>query len=95
MAVTTILIMSAVFERLATALQSTPRWLPSGAGINAFFTFVGGISLEIYLLHAQYVLNPLNQMHLGYWPTFLLTFAISVPIAWVISKICSKIIRIL
>ena len=92
LAITTILIMSAVFERLATALQSAPRWLPSGAGINAFFTFVGGISLEIYLLHAQYVLNPLAKMHLGYWPTFLLTFAISVPIAWLISKLCKKII---
>jgi len=92
LAITTILIMSAVFERLATALQSAPRWLPSGTGINAFFTFVGGISLEIYLLHAQYVLNPLAKMHLGYWPTFLLTFAISVPIAWLISKLCKKII---
>ena len=55
--------------------------------------WVGGISLEVYLLHVQFVLNPLQRMHLGYWPTFLLTLVISLPIAWIISKICSLIIN--
>lgn len=82
LAITTILLMAAVFEKLK-----------SGSRINTFFTFVGTISLEIYLIHVQYVMNPLVKMHLGYWPTFLLTFAISVPIAWMVSKVSSLIIK--
>lgn len=80
LAVTTILIMCEVFSRV-------PEW------VRKSFRFVGGISLEIYLLHVQFVLIPLQKHHLGYWPTFLLTLAISVPIAWVISKVCEVVVR--
>ena len=83
LAITTIMIMTSVFDTLSNKLGA----------INKFFSFVGGISLEIYLLHTQFVLNRLTPLHLGYWLTFLLTFAISVPIAWVISKICSYFIN--
>ena len=83
LAITTIMIMTSVFDALSNKLGA----------INKFFSFVGGISLEIYLLHTQFVLNRLTPLHLGYWLTFLLTFAISVPIAWVISKICSYFIN--
>lgn len=79
LAVTTILIMCEVFSRVPDK-------------VRAVFRFVGGISLEIYLLHVQFVLIPLQKLHLGYWPTFLLTLAISVPIAWVISKVCGFVI---
>lgn len=83
LAITTIMIMTKLFEVMSNRLVI----------INKFFAFVGGISLEVYLLHTQFVLFPLERHHLGYWPTFLLTFAISVPIAWLISKVCSLFIN--
>ena len=85
LAITTILIMTKLFDKMSNSL----------AYINRFFSFVGAISLEIYLLHAQFVLIPLERLHLGYWPTFLLTFCISVPIAWVIGKVCGYVINYL
>ena len=57
------------------------------------FTFVGGISLEIYLIHIQFVLKYIKLYHLGYWPTFLLMLAISIPLAWLLSKLVSFLIK--
>lgn len=85
LAITTIMIMTKLFDKISNSL----------AYINRFFAFVGTISLEIYLLHVQFVLLPLEKLHLGYWPTFLLTFCISVPIAWIISKVCGYVINYL
>ena len=63
-------------------------------GINTAIGFVGGISLEIYLLHVEYILKPLQHAyHLSYWPKFFITLAISVPIAWIISKVCSIVTK--
>ena len=82
LAITTVIIMSEVFDRL-----SRMRF------VNKAFAFVGGISLEIYLLHVEYVLRPLQKAYdLPYWPRFLAVLAISVPVAWIISKVCSIII---
>lgn len=86
LAVTTILIMSEAFCRLKTLCL----WRVSP---NAVFAWVGGISLEIYLVHVEFILKPLYKLHLGYWPTFLLMLAISLPVAWVISKVCAYIIN--
>ena len=81
LAITTVIIMSEVFDKLSAI-----------RGINKVYSFIGGISLEIYLLHVEYVLNPLQKAyHLSYWPRFFVVLAISVPIAWIISKICSLI----
>lgn len=83
LAVTTVIIMSEVFDRLRSVKF-----------VNAAFAFVGGISLEIYLLHVEYVLRPLQKAYnLPYWPRFLVVLAISVPLAWIISKVCSIIIN--
>ena len=57
------------------------------------FTFVGGISLEIYLIHIQFVLKYIKPYHLGYWPTFLIMLAISIPLAWLLSKLVSFLIK--
>jgi peptidoglycan/LPS O-acetylase OafA/YrhL len=54
---------------------------------------VGGISLEIYLIHAQFVLKYITLHHLGYWPTFLLLLVISIPLAWLLSRLVSLIIK--
>ena len=83
LAVTTVIIMSEVFDRLRSVKF-----------VNAAFAFVGGISLEIYLLHVEYVLRPLQKTYnLPYWPRFLVVLAISVPLAWIISKVCSLVIN--
>jgi peptidoglycan/LPS O-acetylase OafA/YrhL len=64
-----------------------PRW------ILRSFTFVGGISLEIYLIHIQFVLKYIKPYHLGYWPTFLLMLVSSIPLAWLLSKLVSLLIK--
>lgn len=84
LAFTTILIMTKVF-RITNGGKM--------AFMNRFFSWVGGFSLEIYLIHVQFVLLPLERHHLGYWPTFLLTLAISLPVAWIVSKVCTFIIN--
>ena len=85
LAITTILIMSKVFDWLCGS--------KAGTYVNKWFAWVGGISLEIYLVHVQFVLNPLQQYRLGYWHTFFATLAISLPVAWIISKVCSVVIN--
>ena len=64
-----------------------PKW------IVRCFTFIGGISLEIYLIHIQFVLVYIKPYHLGYWPTFLLMLAISIPLAWLLSRLVSLLIK--
>ena len=60
LAITTVIIMSEVFDRLSSVKF-----------VNTAFAFVGGISLEIYLLHVEYVLRPLQKAYnLPYWPRF-------------------------
>ena len=67
--------------------RHAPQW------ILRCFTFVGGISLEIYLIHAQFVLKYITPHHLGYWPTFLLLLVISIPLAWLLSRLVSLLIN--
>jgi peptidoglycan/LPS O-acetylase OafA/YrhL len=65
---------------LCLLLKKVPSWL------NSSLSFIGGISLEIYLIHAHFVLNHIQKQHLGYWPTFLLTVIATIPLAWLLSK---------
>ena len=67
--------------------RHAPHWL------IRFFTFVGGISLEIYLIHIHFVLVYIRPYHLGYWPTFLLMFAFTIPLAWLLSRLVSLLIK--
>lgn len=80
LAITTILIMCEVFSRL-------PLWF------NKAIAWVGGISLEIYLIHVEFILKPIERQHWGYWTSFLLTLIISLPAAWIVSKIAGIIIK--
>lgn len=66
-----------------------PSWL-----LRAL-AFVGTISLETYLIHVHFVMTPIAQYHLGYWPTFLLTVAISLPLAWCLHKLTEPIAKFL
>lgn len=73
--VTTILLLNRIFRR-------TPQW------VNRTFAWIGGISLEAYLIHDQFVLKPIERFtDLSYWPTFLLTATITLPLAWALQKL--------
>lgn len=86
LAVTAVLIMSEAFDRI--------KGIVSGRfSLNGLFAWIGGISLEMYLFHVEYVLKPLERMHLGYWPTFLLTLAATLPVAYIINKVAGYIIK--
>ena len=54
-------------------------------------TFIGGISLEIYLVHAQFVLRYLTPIKLGYCLTVVLLIAISLPLAWLLKRLTNLI----
>lgn len=72
--VCTVLVMNRIFRR-------TPQW------VNSSFRFVGALSLEAYLIHIHFVLVYVQPYHLGYWPTFLVTVAITLPIAWLLQRL--------
>ena len=73
---------------LAQALSRMPRWF------NMAMIWVGGISLETYLLHIEFVMRDIKTLHLGYWPTALLTIAVTLPVAWLLHKAIDKVLDI-
>lgn len=75
--ITTILLLNRVFRR-------TPKWF------NTIFKFVGALSLECYLIHIHFVLDYIPKT-CGYWTTFLVCVVITMPLAWVLSKIVDYI----
>ena len=72
--ITAILLLNRMFRR-------TPQWF------NLCFRTVGALSLEAYLIHSHFVLCYIEPHHLGYWPTFLITVAITVPAAWLLHTV--------
>lgn len=72
--VCTVLVMNRIFRRMPQC-------------VNSSFRFVGALSLEAYLIHIHFVLAYVQPYHLGYWPTFLLTVAITLPIAWLLQRL--------
>lgn len=69
--VTTILLLNRVFRR-------TP------AAVNKAFKLVGALSLEAYLIHDHFVLEYIERNNWTYWPTFLVTTAITLVLAWLL-----------
>ena len=65
--------------------EHTPQWL------NTFFAWIGGLSLEVYLIHSQFVLWRVEQHHLGYWPTFFITVIITMPLAYLLHLLMGKV----
>lgn len=72
--VCTVLVMNRIFRCM-------PQW------VNSSFRFVGALSLEAYLIHIHFVLVYVQPYHLGYWLTFLVTVAITLPIAWLLQRL--------
>ena len=78
--VTTIILLNRVFRR-------TPQWFNKGV---AWF---GALSLEAYLIHIEFVLKPLERnTDLGYWMTFLITVAVTMPLAWLLHYLVNNVI---
>ena len=72
--VTTIILLNRIFRR-------TPQWF------NRSVAWFGALSLEAYLIHIEFVLKPLEKnTDLGYWMTFLITVAVTMPLAWLLHK---------
>ena len=72
--ITSILVLNRVFRR-------TPQWF------NNFCKLVGAVSLEAYLIHIHFVLCYVEPYRLGYWPTFIITVAVTMPLAWMLHKL--------
>ena len=79
--VCSVLVMNRIFRR-------TPEW------VNRAFRLVGALSLEAYLIHIHFVLVYVQPCGLGYWGTFAVTVAITLPLAWLLQRSIGLIERI-
>ena len=70
---------------LVTALGHVPQ------PVRRALAFVGGISLELYLIHIQFVLKYITPYKLGYCLTALLMIAVSLVLAWVLHKMLARL----
>ena len=68
-------------------LRRTPSW------VGGALAFVGGISLELYLIHIQFVLIHIQPLHLGYWLTAAVTVGVSLVAAWLLHKAVAMVMR--
>lgn len=78
--VTTVVLLNTVFRH-------TPQWF------NRALSFVGAVSLEIYLIHSHFVLVHLERLGWSYWPKFFACLAITLPLAWLLNKVIGLIVR--
>jgi len=69
-------------------LRRTPHWF------NKSLAFVGSLSLECYLIHLHFVLDYLPKSW-NYWLTFFVCVVITLPLAWLLSKIVGWINKML
>ena len=63
--------------------------------ILSALTFVGGISLEIYLIHCHFVLKYIEPLALGYLPSALLCLVVTIPVAWLVHQLLNVVIKAL
>lgn len=74
----TVLLLNRVFRRMPQR-------------VNRFCAFFGGLSLEAYLIHNHFVMAWIAPYHLGYWPTALLTIALTIPLAWLLHQLVKRL----
>ncbi len=80
LAITTIILLSLVFIYLPEPFKKTLR-------------LFGALSLELYLIHAHFVLDYIQRNNWAYWPTFLMTITISLLLAWLLQKFIELVIN--
>ena len=71
---------------LCDLFRAVPGWC------HRVLIFLGGLSLEVYLIHNHFVMHYLMPYHLGYWPTALLTTLLTLPLAWLLQQILKRLI---
>lgn len=76
--ITSVMLLNRIFRRLPSRCNTVLR-------------FVGMVSLEAYLIHSHFVLCHIERLHIGYWPTFLLTAIITMPLAWLLHVVCRQV----
>lgn len=57
------------------------------------FAFLGSMSLEIYLIHLRFILEPLQRLHYNFFITFVLCLAITIPLAYMVKLIVNIIVK--
>ena len=72
---------------LCRLLSAAPAWLCRS------LSFFGSISLEVYLIHYQFILVNIRQWQLGYWLTAAVLIALSAAAAWLLHKAIDIITR--
>lgn len=77
---------------ITLSLMAARLFTIAPAIVRRLFSFVGTISLEFYLIHVEFVLKHIKPLHLGYWPTALLTLVATLPLAWLLHKMLSPLI---
>ena len=70
---------------LAQALRHTPQ------AVRRTLASVGTVSLEMYLIHIQFVLKYITPYKLGYCLTALLMISVSLVLAWALHKVVGKV----
>lgn len=70
---------------ICVALERIPQ------AVNKALVFIGGISLELYLLHNHFVLIYIERLGWSYWAKFFATFIIVLPFAWLLHKGTDKV----
>ena len=70
---------------MSQMLRHTPQ------AVKRALAFVGTISLEIYLIHIQFVLKYITPYKLGYCLTALTMIAVSLVLAWILHKIVALV----
>ena len=73
MSVSAVLLAARLFSTLPQRLLSPLRAL-------------GLVSLEMYLLHVEFLMRPLLGLKLGYWPLAAATIAVGFAMAWLLHK---------
>ena len=72
---------------LNLALRKTPQT------VRRALAFIGTISLELYLIHIQFVMKYITPYKLGYCLTALTMIAVSIVLAWLLHKAVGKIVK--
>lgn len=68
------------------------RLMRHAAGfIRRPLAFVGTVSLELYLIHIQFVMKYITPYRLGYCLTALLMIAVSLVLAWILHRLVSML----
>ncbi len=77
-------------KKAAVAKLKTKKKAVASKKVKTLFKFVGALSLECYLIHIHFVLDYIPGSF-GYWASFFICLFVTLPLAWLLSKIVDYI----